>query len=360
MGNAESAQDAQSGSYDFGVQVSDGCVRELAITNFVTTTATFTWNINQLRRWPKGTFEASSPVFVHPSASRWSMQLSKDPHEAFYLGFILISSEKGEPVRATIKTKAKCKVGQISELPVIESQLFKVGEVQRKEWLRGFSQPKDVQSDELLLESEVVVVRGVAESAPGPANSLKGDLAMLLKLEEDADVTLLAGSGAERLRAHSTILRARSPVFASRLQSPEVATKSGYVFDMQDVKPRVVKELLRYIYTDSTPELSQMPEELLPLANRYELMGLMRRCELDLCQKLTVDNAARTALLGVKHSCLTLLQVVVPFIEQRYGEVMGTPGWTVAVRTDPEAMATVSRLISDAAKGQFKIRLSSH
>ncbi|XP_049841683.1 protein roadkill-like isoform X3 [Schistocerca gregaria] len=357
MASAESAPVAQSRSYDFEVQVRDGCVRELAITNFVTTTATFTWNIHQLRRLPKGIFEASSPVFEHPSASRWSMELSKDHNDAFYLGFMLISSEKGVPVRATIKTKAKCKVGQIRELPVIESELFKVGEVQRKEWLRGFSQPKDVQSDELLLESEVVVVRCVAESAPGPASSLKGDLATLLELEEDADVTLLAGSSRQRLRAHSTILRARSPVFASRLKSLEVATKSGYVIDMQDVNPRVVKELLRYIYTDSTPELSQMPEELLALANRYDLMGLKRRCELELCQRLTVDNAARTAVLGVKHSCLTLLQMTVPFIEQKYAEVMGTPGWAAAVRTDPEAMATVSQFISDAAKGEYRIRL---
>ncbi|XP_049841612.1 speckle-type POZ protein-like isoform X1 [Schistocerca gregaria] len=357
MGNTESTLQAQPVTFEFGSQQSPECVHEIAVTNFVTTKATFTWNVHQLRNWPKGPFEASSPPFVHPSASVWSMHLSKDSYESVHLGFILVSSEKGAPVRATIKTKARSEASQIKQLPAIESELFKVGEVMRKQILQGFTIPKAAQSDKLLLESEVLVVSSVVESAPGTTNTLKDDLATLLKLKEDADVTLLAGSSKVSLMAHSTLLRARSRVFASMLKSPEVATKSGHIFHMREVEPREVKELLCYIYTDQTPSLSEMPEELLALANRYDLMGLKRRCELELCQRLTVDNAARTAVLGVKHSCLTLLQMTVPFIEQKYAEVMGTPGWAAAVRTDPEAMATVSQFISDAAKGEYRIRL---
>lgn len=336
----------------------DGYVRELAITNFVKTRALFTWNVHQLRNWPEGEFEASSPTFVHPSASKWRIHLSKGYFNKFHLGFVLSSSEKGTPVRASIKTTVKCKSGPTLELPAIESELFDVGEVKRKEPLRGFVQPADAQSDELLVQSELTVVCGFVEAAPGSAsNSLQADLATLLKLEEDADVTLLAGPGEVPLRAHSAILRARSRAVAAILQSPEAWAKAGYVVRMREAEPRVVKELLRYVYTDQTPALSEMTEELLALANRYELTGLMRRCELELCDRLTVGNAARTALLGVAHSCLMLLQVAVPFIEQRYGEVMGTPGWAAAVRTDPAAMATVSRLISDVTRGEFKIRL---
>lgn len=73
------------------------------------------------------------------------------------------------------------------------------------------------------------------------------DLGALLESGDSSDVTLLCGG--ERLRAHTLILSARSPVFRAGLRGP-LACSLDAVPVPDFIQPAIMRRVLRFIYTD--------------------------------------------------------------------------------------------------------------
>ncbi|GBC05949.1 hypothetical protein RclHR1_06520005 [Rhizophagus clarus] len=88
--------------------------------------------------------------------------------------------------------------------------------------------------------------------APLFANSLFQDLTQLFTEADDYDVKIEVGEGTEKetFKAHSVILRARSPYFKTALSSTWVKKVDDVViFSKPNISPRVFRKILRYIYT---------------------------------------------------------------------------------------------------------------
>jgi hypothetical protein len=79
-------------------------------------------------------------------------------------------------------------------------------------------------------------------------------------------------------------------MFASNMS--ETTTSEVYISDFE---PDVVKEMVRYLYTDNC-YLEVLPEHgdaILAIAHKYSITGLITLCENYLCSTLTVCNVAR-------------------------------------------------------------------
>ena len=86
---------------------------------------------------------------------------------------------------------------------------------------------------------------------------------------ETASMDMVLECREEEIKAHSFILRARSPVFNSMLTLDTKERRDKRVL-MEEVEVEVVREMVRYMYTaDLDTEFDQL-EELLILANRWE------------------------------------------------------------------------------------------
>lgn len=91
---------------------------------------------------------------------------------------------------------------------------------------------------------------------PLPRSSLFSDMKHLLQDESLADVIFLLDNDQERVKAHTQILAARSPVFArsfSKLHSSkDVKHECGMrLISVTDIDAAVFRELMHFIYTDS-------------------------------------------------------------------------------------------------------------
>ncbi|XP_049770203.1 poly [ADP-ribose] polymerase tankyrase-2-like [Schistocerca cancellata] len=174
--------------------------------------------------------------------------------------------------------------------------------------------------------------------------SFASDMRALLTSREGADVTLVVG--ASQLPAHSLVLAARSPVFAAMLRN-DMKEASSRQIEITDVREDVLWQLLCFMYTDTVPKLGRLATELLGAADKYDLPLLKKRCEEQLAQGLSVDNAAATSLLAVLHSCLELKSATVDFIV-RHPEVMTSDGWIKVLRNNAEAAAQICSLVAAA------------
>jgi len=173
-----------------------------------------------------------------------------------------------------------------------------------------------------------------------PECRLSNDLDSLLESQRFADCTLIVQN--KEFRVHKAVLAARSTVFSAMFEHEMEERKQNRV-TISDVDYDVMKEMLRFIYAGSSPNLDKMADALLAAADKYNLERLKVMCEQALCANLTVENACDTLILADLHSATQLKQQAIDFINAHAADVMDTNAWDTLV-------SKYSALLADAFK----------
>ncbi|VDN28784.1 unnamed protein product [Gongylonema pulchrum] len=265
---------------------------------------------------------------VHtPVAENWchtQVRLDEESKDYLSLYLLLVQCAKNE-VRA--KFKFSILNAKREETKAMESQrAYRF--VQGKDW--GFKKfiRRDFLLDEangLLPEDRLSIfceVSVVAETVnvTGQSNlmqfrvppcRLSEDMSNLFEKHCFSDCLLVTGS--KEFHVHKAILATRSPVFAACFEHQMSESQSDRV-DIDDVEPEVMKEMLRFMYTGTAPNLDRMADTLLAAADKYQLDRLKVMCEQALCLNLTNENACETLILADLHSAEQLKQQAIDYI----------------------------------------------
>ncbi|KAH8018743.1 hypothetical protein HPB51_011375 [Rhipicephalus microplus] len=169
-----------------------------------------------------------------------------------------------------------------------------------------------------------------------PRFRLSDDLGDLFESEDISDV-ILRVNGRE-LRAHKTILAARSPIFKAMFKH-DVEEKKQNRVDITDIDHEVLREMMWFIYTGRAPNLFKMAADLLTAADKYALERLKFMCEEALCSKLSVETAAELLILPDMYSANQLKAHALDFITTHSTVVMKTAGWMSAMHCHPHVIA---------------------
>ncbi|KAF2913676.1 hypothetical protein DAI22_10g103900 [Oryza sativa Japonica Group] len=150
-----------------------------------------------------------------------------------------------------------------------------------------------------------------------PPSDMNRQLGDLLETEKGADVVFeVAG---ERFAAHRCVLAARSPVFGAELYGLMKEGDAAVVVCIEDMEARVFKLLLRFMYTDSLPEMKNkdagvMCQHLLVAADRYNLERLKLICEEKLCKHISMGTVSNMLVLADQHHCAGLKKTCCNFL----------------------------------------------
>ena len=96
---------------------------------------------------------------------------------------------------------------------------------------------------------------------------------------------------------------------------------------INDIKPDVFAEVLRFLYTDHVENLDALATELLPVADKYMLGMLKAKCEASLSRNVTLENFSELLLLADLYSADGLKRVVLDFVRFRLEDVVKVVGW---------------------------------
>lgn len=122
---------------------------------------------------------------------------------------------------------------------------------------------------------------------------LSEDFARLLDGDTKHDIELKSGDIV--IKAHKAVLRARSKFFEKILQS---ATEDQKI-ELQYVDPAAFNEIIRYMYTAKSPDLSYEVAKKIYRAGEICNTGCLKeRCVEFLVENLTVDNACECLALA--------------------------------------------------------------
>jgi speckle-type POZ protein len=159
-----------------------------------------------------------------------------------------------------------------------------------------------------------------------------------------SDVTLNIGD--REFPAHKNILVARSEVFAAMFKHP-MKEQSTYQIEIEDIKPDVFQELLRFIYTGrvSTATMETMAAGLFIAADKYLLDDLKMKCENYLLHHMTPDNCVVLLLHGDLQNPAKPLKEAAKFLRHFPHEVMATERWNKMKQENPAVLFEVQQFV---------------
>uniref|UniRef100_A0A914RLH2 BTB domain-containing protein n=1 Tax=Parascaris equorum TaxID=6256 RepID=A0A914RLH2_PAREQ len=153
------------------------------------------------------------------------------------------------------------------------------------------------------------------------------DLEVIYKEGRLTDFTVIAGG--REMPAHQVVLSARSPVFAAMLEPHTEEFKNK----------RVMQELLLYMYSGRSPNLSNMALDLLAAADREIDVEVLR-------SGLAVESACRYLVFADMHNARELKADAIKFIAQNSASVITTDGWAEMVKQQPSLVTEVVSAIA--------------
>ncbi|WVZ50313.1 hypothetical protein U9M48_001579 [Paspalum notatum var. saurae] len=184
------------------------------------------------------------------------------------------------------------------------------------QFIKGTDLLESLKGDGFRIRCEVTVMREICEEAAAaaaaeplavPPPELHRHLSALLDGGVGGDVTFHVGL--EQFTAHRCVLAARSPVLMAELFGPMKENAAMASVRVDDMEPRVFGALLRFVYSDSLPEVDEdddvvgMAQHLLVAADRYSFQRMKVMCEAMLLKHMDASVLATTLTLAEQHGC---------------------------------------------------------
>uniref|UniRef100_A0A8D8BLS4 Protein roadkill n=1 Tax=Culex pipiens TaxID=7175 RepID=A0A8D8BLS4_CULPI len=164
----------------------------------------------------------------------------------------------------------------------------------------------------------------------------------LLSNEQLSDVTIQVSK--HKFYAQRAVLSIRSPVFAAMFQSGMQESQQNLI-TIKDIRPEVVQEVLRFIYTGEVIGLAKLAHELLAAADKYSLEKLRRMCETHLMGHLEQETILKTLVLADLYHAQELKDHAIQFICENIKTMQGT-NWKGLCSTHPDLVADIFNKLS--------------
>lgn len=112
------------------------------------------------------------------------------------------------------------------------------------------------------------------------------------------------------IHLHKIILVCKSPVFAAMFEHAMTENHNNTVV-IVDISYKVLKEMLRFIYTGEVYQIKDVAEELIIAADKYCIKDLKLECEEVLSRNITLDNVLACLILANHYNTQEVIRALV-------------------------------------------------
>ena len=153
--------------------------------------------------------------------------------------------------------------------------------------------------------------------------SISENLSRAWKTRDYYDAVLVCG--AKEIPVHRFILSARSPVFKAMFLKQNCKKDKTRLFLVKDINPEALLTLVIFAYTDQVKS-KYLTLDVLSAAFKYDLPILFNECQLELRNKITIENASQYFVPTYLHSQARVLRrAAAEFICKNFDKVKKTP-----------------------------------
>uniref|UniRef100_A0A0K0FN32 Speckle-type POZ protein-like (inferred by orthology to a human protein) n=2 Tax=Strongyloides venezuelensis TaxID=75913 RepID=A0A0K0FN32_STRVS len=126
--------------------------------------------------------------------------------------------------------------------------------------------------------------------------------------------------------SHKPVLAAQSSVFYDIFNST-LENSQKVVIQIMDFSIEVVREMLRFIYTDNVTDIKNITSEVFVIANKYRLDILKAILKHSLCRNLSIENVLERFALSEKYSTENLKKYCLELVLENAGWLLKTKKW---------------------------------
>ncbi|CAL8116455.1 unnamed protein product [Orchesella dallaii] len=155
------------------------------------------------------------------------------------------------------------------------------------------------------------------------------DIGKMFKESIRTDVTIKTNN--RIFRAHKAILMTRSSVFAAMF-AVDMLENEVNIVEITDFDDDIVEGMLEHLYSGETDYMNERVQELLQIAEKYNLAGLKEGCEYQLVDNLNKENAAANLILANNYNAPYLKEKAVEFICKNKGELLKSQTFCEAMK----------------------------
>jgi len=330
------------------------------VTKDLTTTHTLVWKIENFLKVAKpgnapnaAPYDLTSPTFQTGDkfASNWKIRFRYWPSSSVVSVNISLTGCKAA---SDVNVSFQCSVAPLGSAPVT-NQMFPAMIYLNKPcedkqvYNRYNSTIANAHSVEVRCEvSFTEVVSASAKSAVvTETNNPSSDiLANMFDSMELSDFVISTKDG--ELKAHKLLLSMRSTVFKAMFAHELKENAEGRV-DLKDYDSKVIREMLRYVYTDKVEDLNLVACDLLPVADKYDLAGLKELCLQELQGALCADNAVALLQLAELYRAPAVRARALKFIHDNMQQVMKTSQWQT-LKQQPQLLMEICDIRGEPAE----------
>lgn len=167
---------------------------------------------------------------------------------------------------------------------------------------------------------------------------INNDFGQLLESEKFSDLILEVED--KEFRVHKSVLAARSPTFHKIFDdaSGAAVNEEQNKLKLTDIKYEVMRQILRFVYTEKVDGLTELANELLVAAHRFKLEDLKTLCEESLFKNLDVANVIDTHVLAETYDSKWLKDKTTDFIIDNAHRVINTTGYKSLADSHPRLL----------------------
>lgn len=162
---------------------------------------------------------------------------------------------------------------------------------------------------------------------------------MLYMKKELSDIKLICGR--EIFECHKLILSCQSDVFETMFKTKSTAEEESGEVEIENFKPKTIENMVYFMYHDNIMNEENMDPELLILADKYNVRGLMKYCVEYFEENLSLENAldvlVSTHLTGQK----SLFDAATLFAIKNRERLVKTESWKELLETNPKITNTI-------------------
>lgn len=167
-----------------------------------------------------------------------------------------------------------------------------------------------------------------------------------------SDYKVVAEDDGREFPVHKCILAAHSDVFRAMFEHSDTIESERSTLRIDDFGSDAIGAMLEYIYTGCCSTSSACrPEELLGLADKYNLTYLKSYCEEQLIAKLTKENVCEMLVFADLYRSDSLKQVAMTFVVNFRKEVTNSQSWSMLKEKQPALANDVLEHLLDVAVG---------
>jgi len=163
---------------------------------------------------------------------------------------------------------------------------------------------------------------------------------MLYMEEELSDIKLICGR--EIFECHKLVLSCQSDVFKTMFKTKSTAEEESGEVQILNFEARTVGNMVYFMYHDKIKDEENMDPELLILADKYNVRGLMNYCVEYFEENLSLENALDVLVSAELTGQKSLYDAATQFAIENRRRLTKTESWKELLETNPKLANTIA------------------